>query len=164
MVSTILYRTVSKDISRYNAIDLSEDVQEDWGWKLVHGEASLSIEPEASAQADGRCTHPGLPPASQLAAPLCDGWEWSPARRHDCGHPRLCALRIPLALEPWIARDGPHYLLDVLRLVRKASELSLDRHQTLPLAISLYPSASLATSLPASTPPLRARTSASSAS
>ena len=25
-------------ISRYNAIDLSEDVQEDWGWKLVHGE------------------------------------------------------------------------------------------------------------------------------
>ncbi|KAF8893778.1 hypothetical protein BD779DRAFT_1435639 [Infundibulicybe gibba] len=38
MVSMILLKTVSRDISRYNAIDLSEDVQEDWGWKLVHGE------------------------------------------------------------------------------------------------------------------------------
>ncbi|KAI9569682.1 hypothetical protein HD554DRAFT_501848 [Boletus coccyginus] len=38
MVAIILVRTVSRDISRYNAIDLSEDVQEDWGWKLVHGE------------------------------------------------------------------------------------------------------------------------------
>ncbi|KAF9012356.1 hypothetical protein BDQ17DRAFT_1343744 [Cyathus striatus] len=38
VVSMILMRSVSRDISRYNAIDLSEDVQEDWGWKLVHGE------------------------------------------------------------------------------------------------------------------------------
>ncbi|KAH7884475.1 hypothetical protein F5I97DRAFT_1889772 [Phlebopus sp. FC_14] len=38
MVAMILLRTVTRDISRYNAIDLSEDVQEDWGWKLVHGE------------------------------------------------------------------------------------------------------------------------------
>ncbi|KZP34674.1 hypothetical protein FIBSPDRAFT_1035660 [Athelia psychrophila] len=38
MVSMILLRSVSRDISRYNAIDVSEDVQEDWGWKLVHGE------------------------------------------------------------------------------------------------------------------------------
>jgi len=38
MVGMILYRTISKDISRYNAIDLSEDVNEDYGWKLVHGE------------------------------------------------------------------------------------------------------------------------------
>ncbi|KAG1766995.1 hypothetical protein EDD22DRAFT_1008951 [Suillus occidentalis] len=38
MVAMILWRTVSRDISRYNAIDISEDVQEDWGWKLVHGE------------------------------------------------------------------------------------------------------------------------------
>ncbi|TFK75400.1 endosomal P24A protein [Pluteus cervinus] len=38
MVSMILYRSVSRDIYRYNASDLSEDVQEDWGWKLVHGE------------------------------------------------------------------------------------------------------------------------------
>ncbi|THV02328.1 endosomal P24A protein [Dendrothele bispora CBS 962.96] len=38
MVSMVLYRSISRDISRYNAIDMSEDVQEDWGWKLVHGE------------------------------------------------------------------------------------------------------------------------------
>ncbi|KAF8734986.1 hypothetical protein AX14_003000 [Amanita brunnescens Koide BX004] len=38
MVSMILLRSVNRDISRYNAIDLSEDVQEDWGWKLVHSE------------------------------------------------------------------------------------------------------------------------------
>ncbi|KAJ3554896.1 hypothetical protein NP233_g12330 [Leucocoprinus birnbaumii] len=38
MVRMILLWTVSRDISRYNAIDVSEDVHEDWGWKLVHGE------------------------------------------------------------------------------------------------------------------------------
>ncbi|THH30769.1 hypothetical protein EUX98_g3418 [Antrodiella citrinella] len=39
MVSMILLRTVSRDISRYNNLDLGDDVvQEDWGWKLVHGE------------------------------------------------------------------------------------------------------------------------------
>ncbi|KAK7692784.1 hypothetical protein QCA50_004417 [Cerrena zonata] len=38
MVSMVLLRTVSRDISRYNSIDLAEDVQEDYGWKLVHGE------------------------------------------------------------------------------------------------------------------------------
>ncbi|KAF8161119.1 hypothetical protein B0H34DRAFT_795956 [Crassisporium funariophilum] len=42
MVSMILVRSVSRDINRYNAIDLSEDVQEDWGWKLVHGEVFRS--------------------------------------------------------------------------------------------------------------------------
>lgn len=34
----ILLRTVNKDVSRYNAIDLSDDIQEDFGWKLVHAE------------------------------------------------------------------------------------------------------------------------------
>jgi len=39
MVSMILLRTVSRDISRYNNLDFGDDVvQEDWGWKLVHGE------------------------------------------------------------------------------------------------------------------------------
>ncbi|KAF8810668.1 endosomal P24A protein [Phlegmacium glaucopus] len=42
MVSMILIRNVSRDINRYNAIDVSEDVQEDWGWKLVHGEVFRS--------------------------------------------------------------------------------------------------------------------------
>lgn len=42
MVGSVLARNVSKDIARYNAVDLSEDVQEDVGWKLVHGEVFRS--------------------------------------------------------------------------------------------------------------------------
>ncbi|KAK0564760.1 Transmembrane 9 superfamily member 2 [Tilletia horrida] len=38
MVAMILVRSISRDLTRYNAIDLTEDVQEDFGWKLVHGE------------------------------------------------------------------------------------------------------------------------------
>ncbi|KAH7108249.1 hypothetical protein BKA62DRAFT_681617 [Auriculariales sp. MPI-PUGE-AT-0066] len=38
MVNMVLVRTISRDVSRYNAIDLSEDVEVDYGWKLVHGE------------------------------------------------------------------------------------------------------------------------------
>ena len=38
MVGMILLRTVNRDVSRYNAIDLSDDIQEDFGWKLVHAE------------------------------------------------------------------------------------------------------------------------------
>ncbi|KAH8071902.1 Nonaspanin TM9SF [Cristinia sonorae] len=39
MVSMILLRSVTRDISRYNNSDLGDDVvQEDYGWKLVHGE------------------------------------------------------------------------------------------------------------------------------
>ncbi|KAL7327063.1 Transmembrane 9 superfamily member 2 [Mucor circinelloides] len=38
MVAMILIRALHKDISRYNAVDAQEDVQEDYGWKLVHGD------------------------------------------------------------------------------------------------------------------------------
>ncbi|CAO3592436.1 unnamed protein product [Absidia cylindrospora] len=38
MVAMILLRALHKDISRYNAIEAQEDVQEDYGWKLVHGD------------------------------------------------------------------------------------------------------------------------------
>lgn len=34
----ILIRALHKDISRYNAVEAQEDVQEDYGWKLVHGD------------------------------------------------------------------------------------------------------------------------------
>jgi transmembrane 9 superfamily protein 2/4 len=40
MVGVILMRSVSRDISRYNAIDLDEDVQEEYGWKLVHADVN----------------------------------------------------------------------------------------------------------------------------
>jgi len=38
MVAMILLRALHKDISRYNQIEDKEDVQEDFGWKLVHGD------------------------------------------------------------------------------------------------------------------------------
>ncbi|KAI8846086.1 Endomembrane protein 70-domain-containing protein [Chytridium lagenaria] len=37
MVAMILLRALHKDIARYNQLD-SEDAQEDFGWKLVHGD------------------------------------------------------------------------------------------------------------------------------
>lgn len=38
MVAMILLRTLHKDISRYNQLDLEDDIQEEFGWKLVHGD------------------------------------------------------------------------------------------------------------------------------
>lgn len=38
MVAMILMRTLHKDIARYNQIDSGEDAQEEFGWKLVHGD------------------------------------------------------------------------------------------------------------------------------
>lgn len=38
MVGMVFLRSISRDIHRYNAVDLSDEVQEDYGWKLVHGE------------------------------------------------------------------------------------------------------------------------------
>lgn len=38
MVVMVLVRALRKDINRYNQLDLNEDVQDDSGWKLVHGD------------------------------------------------------------------------------------------------------------------------------
>ncbi|KAA8914473.1 hypothetical protein FN846DRAFT_896912 [Sphaerosporella brunnea] len=38
MVGMVLLRALRKDINRYNQLDLNEDVQDDSGWKLVHGD------------------------------------------------------------------------------------------------------------------------------
>jgi len=38
MVAMILMRTLHKDIARYNQIESGEDAQEEFGWKLVHGD------------------------------------------------------------------------------------------------------------------------------
>ncbi|KAH8151483.1 uncharacterized protein LAJ45_04688 [Morchella importuna] len=38
MVGMVLLRALRKDIARYNQLDLNEDVQDDSGWKLVHGD------------------------------------------------------------------------------------------------------------------------------
>jgi len=38
MVAMILIRALHKDISRYNSTESQEEGQEEWGWKLVHGD------------------------------------------------------------------------------------------------------------------------------
>ncbi|XP_078544745.1 transmembrane 9 superfamily member 2-like [Lissotriton helveticus] len=38
MVAMIMLRTLHRDIARYNQIDSSEDAQDEFGWKLVHGD------------------------------------------------------------------------------------------------------------------------------
>lgn len=42
MVGMVLLRALRKDIARYNQLDLNEDVQDDSGWKLVHGDVFRS--------------------------------------------------------------------------------------------------------------------------
>eukprot|EP00397_Hematodinium_sp_SG-2012_P011457 GEMP01011597.1.p1 GENE.GEMP01011597.1~~GEMP01011597.1.p1 ORF type:complete len:620 (+),score=43.51 GEMP01011597.1:85-1944(+) len=38
MVAMILLRTLHRDIAKYNQVATSEDIQEETGWKLVHGD------------------------------------------------------------------------------------------------------------------------------
>lgn len=38
MVAMIMLRTLHKDIARYNQMDSADDAQEEFGWKLVHGD------------------------------------------------------------------------------------------------------------------------------
>lgn len=38
MVAMILLRALHKDIARYNQVDIEEDIQEEFGWKLVHAD------------------------------------------------------------------------------------------------------------------------------
>ncbi|XP_064614807.1 LOW QUALITY PROTEIN: transmembrane 9 superfamily member 2-like [Liolophura sinensis] len=38
MVAMIMLRTLHKDLARYNQMDNAEDAQEEFGWKLVHGD------------------------------------------------------------------------------------------------------------------------------
>jgi len=38
MVAMILMRTLHRDFNRYNAIEAAEEVEEETGWKLVHGD------------------------------------------------------------------------------------------------------------------------------
>jgi len=38
MVAMIMMRTLHRDFNRYNAAEMSDDVEEETGWKLVHGD------------------------------------------------------------------------------------------------------------------------------
>ncbi|KAK0407239.1 hypothetical protein QR680_019097 [Steinernema hermaphroditum] len=42
MVGMILMRTLHRDIARYNQLENDEDAQEEFGWKLVHGDVFRS--------------------------------------------------------------------------------------------------------------------------
>lgn len=53
----ILLRTLHKDIARYNQIDSGEDAQEEFGWKLVHGDV-FRYNFMAFVNVDGKIGHP----------------------------------------------------------------------------------------------------------
>lgn len=38
MVAMIMLRTLHRDIAKYNQLESAEEVQEETGWKLVHGD------------------------------------------------------------------------------------------------------------------------------
>ncbi|GAU91034.1 hypothetical protein RvY_03364-2 [Ramazzottius varieornatus] len=38
MIALILVRTLRRDIARYNQLENSDDAQEEYGWKLIHGD------------------------------------------------------------------------------------------------------------------------------
>lgn len=38
MVAMILLRTIHKDLAKYNNLNNSDEVEEEYGWKLVHGD------------------------------------------------------------------------------------------------------------------------------
>ena len=38
MVAMIMMRTLHRDFNRYNAVEATDDVEEETGWKLVHGD------------------------------------------------------------------------------------------------------------------------------
>lgn len=64
LVALIMARAMRRDIYRYNAIDLTEDIQEDYGWKLVHGEVFRA---PASPMLLSVCAGAG----AQLTAMIC---------------------------------------------------------------------------------------------
>jgi transmembrane 9 superfamily member 2/4 len=38
MVAMILLRTVHRDLAKYNNLQNGDDIEEDFGWKLIHGD------------------------------------------------------------------------------------------------------------------------------
>ena len=45
MVAMIMMRTLHRDFNRYNATEAAEDVEEETGWKLVHGDVYAPARP-----------------------------------------------------------------------------------------------------------------------
>ena len=49
MVAMIMMRTLHRDFNRYNATEAAEDVEEETGWKLVHGDVYAASPPRRPA-------------------------------------------------------------------------------------------------------------------
>ena len=61
MVAMIMMRTLHRDFNRYNATEAAEDVEEETGWKLVHGDVYAASPPSRI---------PAQPPRPDDAPPL----------------------------------------------------------------------------------------------
>ena len=85
MVAMIMMRTLHRDFNRYNATEAAEDVEEETGWKLVHGDGYAAAPPRrrpapppprpsrprrAVAQGDRACCR-APPPLRSSAPALC---------------------------------------------------------------------------------------------
>ena len=68
MVAMIMMRTLHRDFNRYNATEAAEDVEEETGWKLVHGDVFrpppmpmlLSVCVGTGVQLQGGVSEPGV--------------------------------------------------------------------------------------------------------
>ena len=77
MVAMIMMRTLHRDFNRYNATEAAEDVEEETGWKLVHGDVYAAAPPRRRpgphARAQGGRTGRSrlLPRTAAASALLC---------------------------------------------------------------------------------------------
>ena len=79
MVAMIMMRTLHRDFNRYNATEAAEDVEEETGWKLVHGDVYAAAQPRrrpARRRPDPRPSHwvscavPSAAPSALLSSAL----------------------------------------------------------------------------------------------
>lgn len=110
MVAMIMLRTLHKDIARYNQMDCGEDAQEEFGWKLVHGDVSrrthlifrffsVSISTIFSLHLSG------FPTTAQGNAAFRIPGIWNTSFLHDFGHIGIRWLRLFVASQPRCSND-----------------------------------------------------------
>ena len=79
MVAMIMMRTLHRDFNRYNATEAAEDVEEETGWKLVHGDVYAAARPPTPPRPTPSdpgpshwvsCAVPSAAPSTLLSSPL----------------------------------------------------------------------------------------------
>lgn len=111
MVAMILLRALHKDISRYNAVDAQEDVQEDYGWKLVHGDV---FRPPTRSMLLAVFVGSGTQLIAMTALTLGKIRLFIRLHSIDClqrATISLCCPWLPLAIQPWFAGYCDGYFL-----------------------------------------------------